>query len=136
VTGASAAFAVVGAVAFAILGRFWTLGDGVFGPDAVVMDEALEDCGAVVCDSEVMTPAEDTPDVGTSEDVVDSKVEFVAPLSPHGRGEVLDVPALATALLRDEAPSWLLASSASWAEPLLTPLTASLKRVYRPLSPC
>jgi len=136
VTGSRAAFAVVGAAVFAIFGRFCRLGEGVFGADAVVTEEALEDCGAVVCDSEVMTPAEDMPDVGISDDVVDSKVECVAPLSPHGRGDVLNTPEVALALFRGKAPSWLLASSASCAEPLPTALTASLNRVYKPLSPC
>jgi hypothetical protein len=63
VTGATEALAVAGAPVFAIFDRFWTLVEGVFGLDVVVMEEALEDCGAVVCDSEVGIPEEDNPDV-------------------------------------------------------------------------
>jgi hypothetical protein len=59
VIGATAGLAVVGAPVF----RFWTLRAGVFGADAVVIEEALEDCGAVVCDSEVGIPEEDRPAV-------------------------------------------------------------------------
>jgi hypothetical protein len=63
VTGARDALAVAGAPVFAIFDRFWTLVEGVLGLDAVVIDEALDDCGAVVCDSEVGIPEEDNPDV-------------------------------------------------------------------------
>jgi hypothetical protein len=63
VTGARDALAVAGVPVFAIFDRFWTLVEGVLGLDAVVIDEALDDCGAVVCDSEVGIPEEDNPDV-------------------------------------------------------------------------
>jgi hypothetical protein len=70
-----------------------------------VTEEALDDCGAVVCDSDVKTPAEDRPDVWISEDVADSKVEVVAPLSPRGRGDVFEAPTGALMLFLDETPS-------------------------------
>ncbi len=105
VTGARAAFAVVATAVFAIFGRFWTLGEGVFGADVVVIDDALEDSGAVVCDSEVMPPADEKPDVGMSDDVAESKVEFVAPLSPRGSGDVFAWPGAVLTLFLEEAPS-------------------------------
>jgi hypothetical protein len=105
VIGATAASAVVGADVFGIFDRFWMLAEGVFGADAVVMEEALEDWGAVVCDSEVGMPEEDMPDVWASEVVADSKVECVAPLSPLGSGDVFGGPDAVLMLFLEEAPS-------------------------------
>lgn len=45
---ATAASAVVDADVFAIFGRFCMLAEGVLEADAVVIEEALDDCGAVV----------------------------------------------------------------------------------------
>ena len=77
------------------------------------------------------------PDVGTSEDTVESRVALVAPLSPRGRGEadILEAAAAVTDGFREE-PSWPSPLSPSWAVAFPTTPTASLKRVYKPLKPC
>jgi hypothetical protein len=105
VIGTTAASAVVGADVFAIFDRFWMLAEGVLGADAVVMEEALDDWGAVVCDSDVGMPEDDMPDVWASEAVADSKVECVAALSPLGSGDVFGGPDAVLMLFLEEAPS-------------------------------
>ncbi|KAL2261372.1 hypothetical protein VTK26DRAFT_4286 [Humicola hyalothermophila] len=135
VTGATAAFAVEGVGAFPTFCRLWLLVDGVLTADAVVMEDALEDWGAYDWESPVMTPADDKPEVGASEDVAVSAVTFVLPLSPLGRGEVPGPKGAVLVLFLDRF-SWPSASSLSCVEPLPPTPTASLKRLYKPLSPC
>ena len=122
------------AALLAIFGRFWALDGVVRGVDTVVMEEALDECGMLE-ESDVMAAEEVMVDVWTSEDMVDSKVELVAPVSSRGDAEGFEV-ALGAVGLFLEAASWPSTSSASWTAVLLTALTASLKRLYRPLSPC
>lgn len=102
VIGATAAFAVDGAGAFPTFCKFWVLADGVLAADAVVMEDALEDCGAYDWESLVMAPADDSPEVGASEDVAVSTVVLVAPLSPLGRGEDLGAPLVVLVLFLDK----------------------------------
>jgi hypothetical protein len=103
---------VVAAAVFAILGRLWTLGAGVFVAEAVVLEEAFEACGAGDGNSEATAPTADGQlGGGMSEDVADSSVELFPTLSPLRRGDVTEDAPVVTLFL--EAPSWLLLPSST-----------------------
>jgi hypothetical protein len=88
ITGAMVGVAVAGAAAFVILAMLWPLDIVVLEAVMVVIEDAMEECVTGECESAVAMP-EDSLDVGTSEDMVESKVELVAPLSPLG-SEVME----------------------------------------------
>jgi hypothetical protein len=105
VIGTTAASAVVDAGVFVMRGGFCAFRSRGFWAGVAAIEDALEDCGGVVCDSGGGTPVAEKVDVGASDEVAVSRVEVVPPLSPRGSDADFGTGAAAAAGTLLEEPS-------------------------------